>query len=246
MRDISKQQNLPYNAVRYWMEKYNIERRSRVESSFYGFWKQKKRLNCLPQKLTIKDINDLYYKKGYSAKETGKCLNRSVSNIYKFMRKYGLPRRTATQTNSIIYNRKETSYCLKNNLTIKEQKLKVAGIMLYWGEGSKNNSMVDLANSDPDMIKVFLRFLRDICGVDEDRLRAQLYCYSNQNLEFIKSFWQRVTKIPGDKFCKPYIRNDFLPEKIGKMKYGLVHVRYADKKLLLQIKKWIDDYLKNI
>jgi hypothetical protein len=28
------------------------------------------------------------------------------------------------------------------------------------------------------------------------------------------------------------------------MKYGLVHVRYADKKLLLQIEEWIKEYLK--
>ena len=31
-------------------------------------------------------------------------------------------------------------------------------------------------------------------------------------------------------------------EKKLKMPYGLVHIRYSDKKLLLLIKKWIDDY----
>ena len=94
------------------------------------------------------------------------------------------------------------------------------------------------------MIKLFLKFLRNICGVDEKRLRVQLYCYSNQRIEDLKKYWYKETDIPISQFIKPYVRNDFLPEKIGKMKYGLVHIRYADKKLLIQIGKWIEQYCK--
>ena len=49
-----------------------------------------------------------------------------------------------------------------------------------------------------------------------------------------------------NQFIKPYIREDFKVDKIDKMKYGLVHIRYSDKKLFLQIKKWTDEYLKSI
>jgi len=138
---------------------------------------------------------------------------------------------------------------LKQDLSFQEEKLKIAGIMLYWTEGSKPNPTnrirtVDFANSNPRMIRLFLRFLRQICGIDESRLRLYLYCYANQNPETLKRYWHRVTNIPLTQFTKPYIREDFLPEKSGKMRYGLVHIRYSDKKLLLQIERWIEEYLK--
>lgn len=124
--------------------------------------------------------------------------------------------------------------------------------MLYWAEGDKNlyrkgrGAVVDLANSDSEMIKLFLKFLRRICGVDEQRLRIYLYCYSNQNLDLLKKYWSEITGISLKQFSKPYIKKDFLPEKSSKMKYGLVHIRYLDKKLFCQIKNWIEQYLNKI
>jgi len=44
--------------------------------------------------------------------------------------------------------------------------------------------------------------------------------------------------VPVQQFTKPYVRKDYKIEKIDKMPYGLVHIRYADKKLYLQIEKW--------
>jgi len=73
-----------------------------------------------------------------------------------------------------------------------------------------------------------------------------LYCYSNQSIELLLNYWYKLTNIPKSQFSKPYVRNDFLPEKSGKMEYGMVHIRYADKKLLYQIDNWIKEYGKKI
>ena len=117
------------------------------------------------------------------------------------------------------------------------------GIMLYWGEGYKaGNGAVDFANSDPVMIKVFMNFLRKICGVNENKLHIYLYCYVNQDLQTLIHFWSNLTKIPICQFTKPYIRRDFDPKKAGKMAHGLIHIRYYDKKLWLLIKQWIREY----
>ena len=120
--------------------------------------------------------------------------------------------------------------------------------MLYWAEGSKweGGKIVDFANSDAAMIKVFLNFLRKICGVKESKLRVYLYCCANQNSKELINYWLKITSIPVKQFTKPYIRNDYKQNKIGKMKYGLIHIRYADKKLLDLIKKWILDYSKKL
>jgi hypothetical protein len=133
-------------------------------------------------------------------------------------------------------------------LTLKEQKLKLMGIMAYWCEGSKsthhNNCRVDFANCDPQMMKIFILFLRKICGIDETRLRMSIYGYSNQDINKITKYWSRLLKVPCSKFIKPYVRTDFDISKKDRMPYGLAHIRYHDKKLLILIKNWIED-IKN-
>lgn len=122
--------------------------------------------------------------------------------------------------------------------------MKIIGVTLYWCEGYKTerSTTVDFANSDPQMIAVFTKFLRTICGVSEKRLRVYLYQYSNQNTDMLIRFWSRVTSIPPCQFTKPYIRRDFREDKKDKMPHGLIHIRYHDKKLLLLIKEWIEEY----
>lgn len=199
--------------------------------------------------LTINLIKELYYSKQLSVPEISNEIGVDNKTIYRFMEKMSLPRRTPEEGNKIIFEKKTKSFFLKQDLSNQEEKLKLAGIMLYWTEGAKLNLdkravMVDFSNSNPRMIQLFLRFLRQICGVDEKRLRVLLYCYANQKIEKLKRFWQNITNIPLAQFTKPYVRKDFLPEKKDKMKYGLVHIRYCDKKLPIQIEDWIREYLE--
>ena len=126
------------------------------------------------------------------------------------------------------------------------RELKVAGAMLYWAEGYKGSiekpaDRIDFTNSDPDMISVFVTFLRTIFILDEQKFRILLYAYSDQNIPELISFWSLHTKIPKEQFTKPYIRTDFRIDG-RKMKYGLVHIRYYDKKLLSELKKMIHSY----
>lgn len=199
--------------------------------------------------LSIKLVKKLYYKDKLSTIEIAKKLRLSPWVVLAFMRRNELKRRTFKEANEINFNKKSLSFSIRKNLSARERELKIAGILIYWAEGAKPNHKactVDFANSNPQMISLFLRFLRKICKIDESRLRVQLYCYADQDIEKIKKYWYSVTKIPISRFIKPYIRSDFLPEKSGKMKYGLAHIRYADKKLLFQIGDWIDEYcLKN-
>ncbi|MEK7117227.1 MAG: hypothetical protein AAB861_00440 [Patescibacteria group bacterium] len=177
-------------------------------------------------------------------REVAKNLGVSIDAVTYFMRKYELKRRSFTEISQILFSKKPISFRLKKNLNQSDEILKVLGVTLYWGEGykSKKAKGVDFANSDPNMIKVFVNFLRKICDIDESRLRVYLYCYANQNPRKLLDFWSKVTKISPTKFTKPYVRRDFRKEKIDKMKNGLIHVRYCDKKLLIQILNWIEEY----
>ncbi len=184
------------------------------------------------------------YNQGQSVREIAEEFEVSVDAMFYFFRKHNILRRDASQRNKVFFQKKLASFSLKKNLSLEEERLKIAGIMLYWGEGSQwaGEKIVDFANSKPQMIKIFLCFLRDVCGIDESKLRIYLYAYQDQDLKEIMSFWSKLTGIPLKNFSKPYIRKDFKVEKSGKMEYGLIHIRYYDKKLLLLIKQWIEEY----
>ena len=48
----------------------------------------------------------------------------------------------------------------------------VAGCMLYWAEGHKDKNAVQLANSDPHMMRLFIAFLRKNFSVQDSEIKA--------------------------------------------------------------------------
>jgi len=197
-------------------------------------------------KKSYNKIKSLYID-GYSAKEIADQYKVSLDAVFYFLRKYNIPRRNAAECNFVKFKKKKPSFKLKYKLFEKDKILKIAGVMLYWGEGSQwaGEKIVDFANSNPEMIIIFLKFLRKICGINESKLRAYLYCYNNQNIQKTLNYWSKITNIPKNQFTKPYIRKDYQKSKINKMKNGLIHVRYNDKKLLDLIRFWIKNYINN-
>jgi len=192
-------------------------------------------------------VKKLYCEKQYTMKQIAGHFGVSLNAVVYCMRHHGIPRRTLKECSKISFDKKPVSFTLKGRLSQGERELKIIGVVLYWGEGykkigSNRNSTVDFANSDPEMIRAYVAFLRNICGVDETKLRVLLYCYANQNTAELIRFWSKLTKISPLRFSKPYVRNDFREDKIGRMPHGLVHIRYADKKLLQVMLRWIEEY----
>jgi predicted DNA-binding protein YlxM (UPF0122 family) len=185
-----------------------------------------------------------HYANGLSAREIAEIFGVSIHAVYYFLRKHNIERRGSVEAKAASYKRQLPTYELKERLTEWENQLKLAGVMLYWAEGSKwdGERIVDFANSNPEMIKIFLSFLRIVCGVREDKLRIYLYCYENHDVEALQKYWSNITGIPLKQFTKPFVRKDFNLKKLNKMPYGMIHVRYADKKLLDLIRSWIEEY----
>lgn len=188
-------------------------------------------------------VKQLYYCEGYSMKRVAEKLAVSVDAVTYFMRRHKLERRTLKEDSAIRFQNKPLSYSIQQRLTQELEALRVIGVTLYWGEGYKTekSSGIDLANSDTVMVAVFMRFLREVCGVDENRLRVLLYCYANQDQETLIEFWSNLTKIPRKQFSRPYVRKDSKDALLDKMPYGMVHIRYADKKLLKTVIGWMDE-----
>lgn len=195
----------------------------------------------LPEKLEL--VKGLY-DNGKSAQDVALKLKVPLGAVYYFLRRYKIARRNSKENNALRFKNKQASFSIKDNLSKGENELFVAGVMLYWGEGSKwsGEKIIDFANSDEVMIEIFLKFLRNICRVDEKKFRVYLYCYENQDCDKLMAHWSKFTNIPLRQFTKPYVRQDYRLSKIDKMKHGLVHIRYYDKKLLDLMREWIKDF----
>ncbi|MBP7215827.1 MAG: hypothetical protein KBA46_00925 [Candidatus Omnitrophica bacterium] len=193
------------------------------------------------QNLKPKKIQQLYWDDNYSLDEIACKLGVSFWSMYGFMRKNNIPRRSQSQVNFVV-NKDKPGFLLNEKLDPEDEKLKIAGIMLYWAEGTLKGKTVDFSNSNPDMISIFMRFLREVCGVSEGRLRVYLYAYPGQDIERLKRFWSCVSGIGISQFTKPYIRIGNPNFSHHKLSYGLVHIRYNDKKLLGVIENWIKDF----
>ena len=72
------------------------------------------------------------------------------------------------------------------------------GCMLHWAEGSKARNRVVFTNSDPEMLRTFLRFLRGPCEVSDERVGLSINCHLNNGLSFaaIEAWWLAQLGLP--------------------------------------------------
>ena len=192
-------------------------------------------------------VVEMYTKKMLSAVQICEITHLSVSKIVRILEKNNVKKRTIsdaiTQLNITKFHK--VPFQLKPILSPSEYDLKLTAIMLYWGEGAKGRGSVKLVNSNPDMIKVFLLFLRRICGVDENRIKMIIHMYPDQDKEFLQRFWSSVTGIGPERFYKHQILKGKKGTYKKKSLYGTATINYGDKKLLTLILSWIEEY-KNI
>lgn len=191
----------------------------------------------------IKLVKKLYHTDKKSMQEIADNLGVSLNAVVYFMRKHKIPRREFGEANKLTAQKIPPSFSIRKGRSNKDKEVDIAGAMLYLGEGyktSKSNG-IDLANSDPRIVKIFMNFLRSRYDLDEKRFRAYVYCYEDQKVKNAERYWSKITGIPLSQFTKPYIRGDF---KAGgrKMERGLVHVRYYDRRLLNDILNLIESY----
>lgn len=193
----------------------------------------------MPTLISPDQLKQHYWDERRSVPQIAEALGLKTQTVYELMRKHGIARRTLSESNYLVHSDKP-QFVLRQQLTREQTRLRSAGVMLYWAEGAKRGGTVDLANTDPMLVLVFLRFLREICGVAESRLRVFLYVYEGQDVATIRDYWRQLTGIPRAQFLKPYVsklRVDRARQRV--LPYGVVHVRYNDKRLLKQILAWI-------
>ncbi len=124
------------------------------------------------------------------------------------------------------------------------KELKLIGVALYWAEGYKGPACrgVEFTNADPAMIRLMMRWFRDVCSVGENQFRIRLQVHNGKDIEKIKNYWAEITRIPLGQFTKPYIKTSpTSKKKVGNLiPYGTCNIRISDIRLITKIKGWIE------
>ena len=141
-------------------------------------------------------------------------------------------------------NKKAFEYGRDCIQSISEKELLLIGAVLYWGEGSKSErSSVSLnfSNSDPLMVSVYMRFIREILKVPESRIRAGIHIYPSISADEARKFWSKTTKLPENRF---YIITQVSRASQNKrpfniLPYGTVAIKINNRKQFYKVKGMI-------
>jgi hypothetical protein len=95
---------------------------------------------------------------------------------------------------------------------ISKYELCILGASLYWAEGYKKLKVIDgkertahtisFLNSDPDMIKLFMRFLIEILEIEKENIKAIMRIYKGIDNRSALKYWSRVTGLNRNNFRK--------------------------------------------
>ncbi len=86
---------------------------------------------------------------------------------------------------------------------LKYHPLFIAAMMIYWGEGDKlSKNRISIANTEPSMLRVFVYFLKNICRIKDEKIRAWILAYPDMDVEVSKKYWIENTGLNESNFRK--------------------------------------------
>jgi predicted DNA-binding transcriptional regulator len=191
---------------------------------------------CGFRRWTDEDVKELkrLRKSGETCTEIAHKLNRTLDSI---------------QQRSIRLMRENDA--IKNRNTPKDTKnydlnsdLAKTGLLLWWAEGTKKGRNVQFVNSSPDMIRIYVFFLRSI-GVVPEKLSAKVKVMNSWQVNESQNYWSKLTGIPLENFTKPIVRGKNVEEKYKEHK-GCLTITYCSINLKRQMETKIEEIKKRI
>lgn len=143
-----------------------------------------------------------------------------------------------------------TQEASKDIVSLSKRDLWLMGVMLYWAEGSKEKEYrpglgVQFTNSDPYMLKLFLKWLLEICEVNKDDIDFEIYVHesSRNRLHDVIRYWSRMLNQPKSIFGRIYFKKNQVKtnrRNIGAGYYGIVRIKVRkSSSLLRKIMGWV-------
>lgn len=206
---------------------------------------------------------------GYSYNEIRRSLGmKSKSTVVYWLKDLVLPedlQALLKQKQSLIqmqalaaFNLQRTRKIESENIQIREvaaadvgllsrRDLFLVGIALYWGEGFQSERVkrahkLSFVNSNPYMVALFLRFMREILGVNDTQITVHIHLYGETDQKKAIQFWHDVTKLPHERFRSIVQVSNASSSKrpTNSLPHGTLDVRVNSRRLFHQMKGYID------
>lgn len=140
--------------------------------------------------------------------------------------------------------------CGKDISFISRRELFLLGIVLYWAEGYKPKEndpgvMIDFANSDPEILKIFIKWLLEFGGISKTDIVLRLHIHENHKSSEreAKKLWSKLLDIPVVQFSNTNFKKHNINTKrsnTGKNYKGLISIRVKKSTVLnRRIMGWV-------
>lgn len=191
--------------------------------------------------MSEKLLRKLYCGQKLSMVETANRIHTTPNKVGYWLKKYKIPRRSWSESAYVKQNPEGDPFSIKRNLNQKEKELLIVGLMLYLGEGGKKSKhAIQLGNTDPSVLRAFLKFLRIVCQIREDKIKIYVRLHKKFDKNKAQVRWSNILRIPKQQ-VSVYTHNDprSKPEK-QRSEHGIATLQFNNMKL----KKWLDENIK--
>lgn len=116
---------------------------------------------------------------------------------------------SGAQTNRDNARRMRESFQEQGRIKARERRpLHMAGCMLYWAEGAKHRNKLYFVNSDPNMLRFYVRFLREELGVIDEQMSVHIHCHSDRpdEIQRIERYWPELLHLPASCLKKTFVK----------------------------------------
>jgi hypothetical protein len=125
--------------------------------------------------------------------------------------------------------------------------LHVAGCMLFWAEGSRERNAVIFTNSDPAMVRYFVRFLRECLAVPDHKMRITCNLFADHvaRQREIEDFWLGIAGLPRAQLTKSIVNvysKHSQKKRRNKLPYGTCRLVVCDTAVVQSIYGAIQEY----
>jgi hypothetical protein len=124
----------------------------------------------------------------------------------------------------------------------------VAGVMLYWAEGDKTHrNAARISNSDPEVLRLFVRFLRECLEIPNDQMRVTCHLFADhvERQREIEQSWLDELGLTRDRLCKSFVNtySKYSQKKRqGRLPYGTTRLTVHSTRVVQIIYGAIQEY----
>ena len=119
--------------------------------------------------------------------------------------------------------------------------------MLYWAEGSKSRNVAVLTNSDPDLLRHFLEFLRSCYEVPGSKIALSVNCHLGNGLllDEIEAWWLARLDLSASSLRKATVNRPSGASALRRghvLPYGTARIAVYDTRIVQGIYGAIQEY----